>query len=109
MENGQTIRLWPIAQIVEYNTGGSAGTYTSPHGYIEFASTFSGDAYCFDTHSLDPSGSPGIVLISHELVSDEITAEELRKLAKPVASNLREFLEKFVEGELDEETIDYAD
>jgi hypothetical protein len=109
VENGQTIRLWPIADLLEDNIRSSVGGYASPHGYIEFASTFSGDAYCFDTHSLDASGAPRIVLISHELVSDEITAEELGKIAKPVASNLREFLEKFADGDLDEETSDYAE
>jgi hypothetical protein len=108
IENEQTIRLLPISVIVENNTKCSVGFYTSPHGYIEFASTFGGDAYCFDVNTLNAEGEPRIVILSHESVSDETTPEEMAKLAKPVAQDLREFLDQFLKGDLDQKAFDYG-
>jgi hypothetical protein len=96
------VRLWPISDIVVENGGAVPGAYISPHGYVVFASTFCGDAYCFDINIMSDD-DPRIVLISHEVVSDEISADQARRLAKPVAINLRDFLEKFISKEIDEE------
>ena len=93
--------------IVENNTKCSVGLYTSPHGYIEFASTFSGEAYCFDVNSLNAAGEPRIVILSHESVCEESTREEIAKLAKPVAQDLREFLYHFLSGSLDQEALEF--
>ena len=94
--------------IVEDNTKCSVGIHTSPHGYIEFASTFSSDAYCFDVNSLNAAGEPRIVILSHESVCEESTPEEIARLAKPVAKDLHEFLGLFLNGELDQDVLDYG-
>lgn len=99
-------RLWPISDMLVENRDAVPGAYVSPHGFVVFGSTFCGDAYCFDINTLvDKDDEPGIVLISHEVISEEISADEARRLAKPVTKNLREFLEQFIREEIDEESI----
>ena len=99
------VRLWPIAHILEENRDLGPGAFVAPLGYIVFATTFCGDTYCFDLNKLDNHGEPRIVLISHEVVGEDITAEEAFHLAKPVAKNLYEFLDKFTREEIDEDCI----
>ena len=101
---GDEFRLWPIEHILEENEALSPGCYVSKHGYIVFATTLYGDTYCFD---LTRRGKlePPIVLISHELVSEDTSVAELARLAEPVAKNLYEFLQQFVRGEIDDKSI----
>ena len=95
---GEEIRLWPIEHILEENEALVPGCYVSKHGYIVFSTTLYGDTYCFD---LTRGGQiePPIVLISHEVVSEDTPPAELARLAKPVAKNLYEFLHQFARGE----------
>jgi hypothetical protein len=106
IENGQTVRLHPIEMIVDDNTKG-LGSFSAPHGYVKFASTFTGDGYCFDLNSVSSTGDPRVAILSHESVCGETTAAEMQKLAKAVAPDFRTFLERFIKGELDEEALDY--
>jgi len=76
------------------------GCHTCKHGYIVFASTLSGDAYCFDTNTCDPDGNPRIVLISHKTVFQDTTAEQIAASAQPVAQNLAAFLKQMVDNSL---------
>jgi len=99
------VRLWPIAEIIKENRDLVPGAYVAPHGYVVFATTFCGDTYCFDLNEVDEQNEPRVVLISHEVVGEDITADEAIRLAKPVAKNLFEFLERFAREELDEECI----
>jgi hypothetical protein len=99
------VRLWPIDDIVIENRQGVPGIGVHPHGYAVFATTMSGDAYCFNSNKLDGAGEPEIVLVSHEAVGEEATADEVNRVAKPVAACLLEFLEQFSRGEVDEECI----
>jgi len=99
------VRLWPIADMVRENRDLIPGAYVAPLGYVVFSTTLCGDAYCFDINVVSPKDEPRIVLISHEVVGKDITAERAQRLAKPVAGNLHEFLEKFERIELDEECV----
>jgi hypothetical protein len=99
------VRLWPIADILRENQELVPGAYVSALGYVVFATTYCGDAYCFDISAVDSRGDPPIVLISHEVVSEDTTADDVSQLAKPVAKNLCDFLQKFTRGELDEDCI----
>jgi hypothetical protein len=99
------VRLWPIANVLEENSDFVPGAYICALGYIVFATTFCGDVYCFDLNKVDKKGEPPIVLISHEAVDEDITTEEVGGLAKHVAKNLFEFLEKFARDDLDEDCI----
>jgi hypothetical protein len=100
----QQVRLWPIEHILEENDALIPGCYSSRYGYIVFATTFCGDAYCFDT-THDPTAEPRIVLFSHEVVNERTTAAELARLAKPIAENLKQFLAQFSRNEVDQECI----
>lgn len=97
------VRLWPIVDILKENRDLVPGAYVAPLGYVVFSTTYCGDTYCFDINVANKDNEPRIVLISHEVVDEDITAEEAKRLAKPVAKNLYEFLEKFTRQELDEE------
>jgi hypothetical protein len=99
------VRLWPIADVLRENREMIPGAYVAPLGYVVFATTFCGDGYCFDVNVVNQENEPRIVLLSHEVVRKGITAEEAKRLAKPVAKNLSEFLEKFAAVELDEKCI----
>lgn len=98
-------RLWPVSDILQENRDLIPGAYVAPLGYVVFATTYCGDAYCFDTNVADAKREPRIVLISHEVVEKGITAERARLCAKPVAKNLYEFLELLVASKLDEECV----
>lgn len=99
------VRLWPIVHILQENRDFVPGAYVAPLGYVVFSTTYHGDAYCFDVNVVNKENEPRIVLISHEAVAEDITAEEAKRLAKPVANNLFEFLEKFTLQALDEDCI----
>lgn len=99
------VRLWPIDDIVVENTGGVPGICVHPYGYTVFASTMCGDAYCFNANKIGAEGEPEIILVSHEAVGEDSTADEVNRVVKPVARSLAAFLEQFVKGELDEECI----
>ena len=99
------VRLWPIAHILEENRDYVPGVYIAPLGYIVFASTMCGDAYCFNLNDLSEQGEPAIVLISHEMVPEDITVEEVARVAKPIAKTLYEFLDRFTRNEIDEVCI----
>jgi hypothetical protein len=99
----EKIRIWPIKDVVEENTNYVPGCYIQPHGYVVFATTIFGDTYCFDLNSAESSATAPIVLLSHEMVGDETSKEEVGRLAKKIAPDFRRFLEAFVAGELDAE------
>src|SRR5690348_10374113 len=47
------VRLWPIKDIIFENKSLVPGIYVCPLGYVVFATTHCGDAYCFDTNVVD--------------------------------------------------------
>jgi hypothetical protein len=98
------VRLWPITNVLEENEAYVPGAYVSKHGYIVFATTLSGDTYCFDL-TQHGQAEPRIVLLSHEVIHEDTTAAEISRLAKPVAQTLHEFLQQFIRGEVDEKCI----
>ena len=98
------VRLWPIQQVLEENEAYVPGAYVSKHGYIVFATTLCGDTYCFDLTQLGQA-EPRIVLLSHEVIHEDTMEAEISRLAKPVAQTLRQFLDQFIRGEVDEECI----
>ena len=97
------VRLCPLTDIWSENTDYVPGYYARLCGYVVFATTICGDAYCFDTHvAAFPSTAP-IVLIAHDLEpeDDVMKREDLTKLAKPIAPLFHEFLQAFVSETLD--------
>src|SRR4051812_27453612 len=59
------VRLWPIQNVLEENEAYVPGAYVSKHGYIVFATTLCGDAFCFDLRQRGQV-EPRVVLLSHE-------------------------------------------
>jgi hypothetical protein len=99
------VRLWPVSHIVTENRMAVPGIVVHPLGYVVFASTMSGDAYCFNVNKLDREGEPEIVLISHGTFGEDATAEQVQRVVKPVAPSLFLFLEQFSKGEVDEDCL----
>lgn len=96
------VRLCPVADIIEENRDYVPGAYSYPCGYVVFATTLYGDAFCFDTRVAPGTIAP-VVLIAHDLEpeNDEMKREDLAKLAKPIAASFEEFLKAFVSETLD--------
>jgi hypothetical protein len=95
------VRLLPISTVIDENTRYVPGAYIRPHGYIVFATTLYGDTYCFDLNNAVSRETAPIVLISHEMVAEDTSKDELRSLAKPIAADLETFLAAYVAGTLD--------
>ena len=95
------VRLLPIATMVEENSNYVPGCYIRPHGYVVFGTTLYGDTYCFDLNSAASRATAPIVLVSHEMVGEDTTKEELRNLAKSIAPDFASFLGSYVAGNLD--------
>jgi len=102
------VRLYPIKGVIEQNRGYEPGVHVAPVGYIAFATTIYGDAYCFDLTRISEGRCP-VVLLTHEIGFGGATAEEVAPYAKQVAEDFTDFLRKFIHDELDKEPIDDPD
>jgi len=91
------VRLWPISEVVAENRSYVPGANLVGHGFVVFATTVFGDAYCFD---LSEDGPP-VVLMSHEVNYESMSVAKIKALRKPIASNLDAFLDAFAAGSLD--------
>jgi hypothetical protein len=99
------VSICSIKDILKENSGCAIpGSYTSKYGYFVFGTSGCGDGYCFDIRRGDEVEVP-IVLISHEVVGERTTAEELAQYVKPIARNLYEFLEQFSRFEVDTKAL----
>lgn len=96
-------RIWSIDNAVIENTQAVPGCALSPHGFIVFASTLDGDAYCVDTNALTSAGHHPVTLFSHEMVGEDDGMEKISALRVEVADSLEDFLAQFMSGELSEE------
>jgi hypothetical protein len=96
------VRLWPIADVLEENRDYVPGADISTHGFIVFATTTFGDAYCLDLGD-EP---PRVVLMSHEVQYSGMERREIAKYAKPIADKFEDFITSFIDSDLDQEPID---
>lgn len=97
------LRIWSIDDAIVENTGAVPGLALSPHGYIVFASTFCGDAYCIDTNTASEDGLHPVLLFSHESIDEDATKEEIEAQRKVVATSFEDFLRKFLDDAVSEE------
>jgi hypothetical protein len=98
----QGVRLWPISEVIEENQRYVPGADVCPQGFVVFASTVSGDAYCFDLTMTEPR----VVLLSHEVAFEGMARPQIQALAKPIAPNFDSFLSSFAAGTLESEPLD---
>ncbi len=96
------VRLWPIADVLEENRDYIPGADISAHGFIVFATTTFGDAYCLDL----AEQSSRVVLMSHDVHYSEMARVEIAKYAKPIASNFDDFIASFIVSDLEQEPFD---
>ncbi|MEZ6193100.1 MAG: SMI1/KNR4 family protein [Phycisphaerales bacterium] len=66
---------------------------------LPFGEDMSGDLLCFDPDRLDDEGWPLVVTVSHEVVDEDSTPEEVRQGAEEYCKNLPELLKRMVSGE----------
>jgi len=90
------VRLWPTAEIVIENADMVPGAYLRVHGFVTFATTIYGDAYCFDTRAASNGTDAPVVLMSHEVDFEPLDHPAVASLRKQVASGLTDFLFSFV-------------
>lgn len=97
------VRLLPIADVLVENTEGVPGADLRPHGFVTFATTIYGDAYCFDT-GLEPAKSDApVVIMPHEVVFEDLDGETIMATRKTVATGFDDWLTQFIAGSLDTE------
>src|SRR6266567_5651618 len=85
------VRLRPVGEALAENRDYVPGCYVIAHGYVVFATTLFGDAFCFDLNAAQSTIGTPIVLVAHDWNWEEITPEAINKLKKPAARNLEEF------------------
>jgi hypothetical protein len=95
------LRFHGAAEIIYYN---DPEISPNPHlrrlGFIEFASTSSGDTFHYALTDFSSRGMPGVYLLSHELLGQQ-NEKELRQSARKVADDLVDMLTKATQGLLD--------
>ncbi len=95
------VRLWTIAEAIEENTCYVPGADVAPHGFLVFATTIFGDAYCFDIRAATTRQDPPVILLPHDEAFEGCRADEIARYVRPVAVDFAEFLQKFVQQRLE--------
>jgi hypothetical protein len=95
------VRLWPITDIVVENTEAVPGADLHPHGFVTFATTIYGDAFCFDTGAAANKSDAPVVIMTHEVIFEDLEREVIMSARKRVASGFDDFLSQFVNEALD--------
>jgi hypothetical protein len=97
------VRLLPIADVLVENTEAVPGVDLKPHGFVTFATTIYGDAYCFDT-GLEPARADApVVIMTHEVIFEDLDRETIMAARKTVATGFDDWLTQFIAGSLDTE------
>jgi hypothetical protein len=96
------VRLLSIADALEANFYAMPGVGVFPQGYVVFAETNGGDAYCMDTNAMTSEGQHPVAIFGHEVIDDKTDPAYIDKSRWEVASCLEDFLIKFINGTLDD-------
>jgi hypothetical protein len=95
--------LLRIADIVIENNDAVPGADLVPHGFVTFATTIYGDVYCFDT-GLQPSRSDApVVIMTHEVIFEDLEREVIMSTRKNVATGFDDWLARFIARQVDTE------
>ena len=100
-----SVRFHTLAHVLEENFLLFPGMALRKKGYIVFATTLCGDAYCFDLEDLDENGWPRVVLHSVDTDYREYSRAEIETVAKPIAENLSHFLKLLLTDRVDQECL----
>jgi hypothetical protein len=96
-------RLWCINSAIEENTDAVPGIGLFPNGYVVFASTTSGDAYCLDTNVTTEQGHHPVALFGHEVIHENSELGYIQASRVEVATSLDDFLLRFAARTLSED------
>ena len=88
-------RIWSVQNAIAENRDYVPGADLFPLGYVVFASTQCGDAYCVDTVHADSSGEYPIVLFPHDSIQEGASLEDVERYRLTVATSLEGFLQQF--------------
>jgi hypothetical protein len=91
----------PIKRLLEENRDFRPGYMVSRFGYIVFATSGSGDAFCFDLNGSPEPSNPRIVYVSHDPRYE--TVEDVSERAPQVATDLADYLTRLANDEIDED------
>ena len=97
------VRLWPIKEMLRENTAFVPGADIHKYGYIVFATTDFGDAYCLDTDETNTNSEPPVVLMSHEIYYPEFSVSQIKNIRTKVAESFEDFLQKYATKQLEQE------
>lgn len=98
-----TVRLPTISSMIVENTDAVPGADLGPHRFTTFATTIYGDAYCFDWNAAEEKHDAPVVIMTHEVLFDDLDRETVLRARKRVASGFGHFLAQFVDLSLDTE------
>jgi hypothetical protein len=93
-------RIWSVESAISENTDYVPGAELFPLGYVVFASNLCGDSYCIDTLNVAANGQCPVVLFPHDAIEEEASLIDVEKYRLIVATDLEDFLSKFVRGVL---------
>lgn len=99
-EDVNGVRMYPIKDIRVENEEANPGCIASPRGYLNIANTLLGDTYCLDINSKGHLGEPPVVLVSHDLVKEDVPHDEMPDSIIKVAESFDDFILLFKTGQL---------
>jgi hypothetical protein len=97
------VRLLPVVDVVVENTEAVPGADLRPHGFVTFATTIYGDAYCFDTGLETARPDAPVVIMTHEVIFEDLDHDTIMGARKIVATGFDDWLAQFVAGGLETE------
>ena len=94
----EDIYFYPAFKIPSESSRFLAACEISPEGFIVFATSICGDAYCFDLNAdaLDPP----VRLIGHEIMYEGSSVDDIREMSVSAADNFHQFFVNLFSGNL---------
>jgi len=103
------VRMYPIADIRQENEDAIPGYVVCPLGYLNVASTVTGDCFCVDLNVRNSADEPRIVLVSHDEADENCPPDEIPTRMVKVADSFDEFIKRFRAGQLPSDYYDAKD
>jgi hypothetical protein len=97
------VRLLPIQEIIEENEDYVPGADVYPSGFTVFASSISGDAYCFNMNEINKLGEHDIYFVDHDEDFSEATPDSIKQITEFISSSFEEFILFEIEKSRNEE------
>lgn len=96
LEYGPSIR--PIIELEDRGSGDPLAAAAWKIGLFPFGDEMSGDVLCFDPSRESPAGWPRIVSVSHEVVFDDSSEDEIRSGVSDYCDDLPMLLNRMLDA-----------